>query len=53
MLALFLSLFSSTVSLPTAEVETVPAEFDAIWVPPGATGPFVAMPGPNGSCAFL
>jgi len=53
MLALFLSLFSARVDLPAAEVTLDPTGFDAIWVPPGATGPFVAMPGPTGSCAFL
>lgn len=53
MLALFLSLFSAPIDLPAAEVTLDPIGFDAVWVPPGTTGPIVAMPGPTGSVVFL
>lgn len=52
MLALFLSLFSAHIDLPAAEVTLDPTGFDAVWVPPGTTGPIVAMPGPVGVAAF-
>ena len=44
MIALFLSLFTSFTSadLPIVQVQT--GEPEAIWVPAGSVGPFVAVP---------
>jgi hypothetical protein len=46
-------LFFSPVTPPAVSVTVDPIGFDAIWVPPGMTGPIVAMPGLPGEAAFL
>lgn len=48
MISLWFLFFSIDAPLPTARVEVEVDEVDAVWVPPGTTGPIVAMPGPVG-----
>jgi len=47
-ISLWFLFFSIDAPLPAARVEVEVDEVDAVWVPPGTTGPIVAMPGPAG-----